>query len=76
MENKEIVNKLLELLDDNQLQQLKEKILKKETVEEADARADKLMKDLRQFARENNKERIDWGDRTKRKYCFYCEGKK
>lgn len=43
------------------------------TVAENNARADKLMRQLRRFAVEHRENEIDWNDNS-RKYCIYNEG--
>ncbi len=43
------------------------------TVAENNARADKLMRQLRRFAVEHRKNEIDWNDESQRKYYIYNE---
>lgn len=42
-----------------------------ERVAQNNARADQLMRQLRRFAVENRKDKIDWNDKTKYKYNLY-----
>ena len=44
-----------------------------ETVAENNARADKLMRQLRRFAVENRKSKLDWNDESQQKWHIVCD---